>query len=125
MKKLALIFSIIGLTSCAGSNTVNMATSSPTLNSIGSAIFQTAVNQKCQSEIKNNQYYNMASIIMTDSQKEKVVGNVCGCVSKKAPESVTLSEIATATVDANARPKIITKAVAKTLQACVADFIKQ
>lgn len=52
MKKPALIFSIIGLTSCEGSNTVNMATSSPTLNNIGSAIFQTAVNQKCQSEIK-------------------------------------------------------------------------
>lgn len=123
MKKLILGLTVM-LTACASTNgTMNANGVMNTANQIGTAIFQEAVNQKCQSEIKQNQYYQMASLIINEEQRTKIVGKVCGCVSQKAPESVSLGEIATATINPNARPQIVTKAVVGTLQACVSEFI--
>lgn len=120
MKKFLMALPVI-LSGCAGMG-LNEHGSSAT--QIGTALFQTAVKQKCQSEIKNNQYYKVASVIMTNEQQNKITDSVCGCVSEKAPQSMTMTELATAAIDSSARTRIVTKAVSNTLQACVSEFVK-
>lgn len=118
MKKLCVFLTAVLLSGCAGTSEL-----SKTANDIGMSLFKSAVNQKCQSEVKAHQYYQMASLIMSEAQKASVTEKVCGCVSDKAPESVTMAEIATAAIDGNQRPVIVAKAVKHTLQACVVEWI--
>lgn len=124
-KTFAIAMIAMILTGCASTGGETTASSTiNTVTNIGTAVFQTAVNQKCQSEIKANQYYKVASIIMTDEQKNSITTKVCGCVSEKAPQSVSMGEVATAVIDTSSRPQIVAKAVSNTLQACVSEFIK-
>lgn len=126
LKKSLTLFAITTslLTGCATTGEPNTANAIGTVTDIGTGIFQTAVKQKCQTEITNNQYYKLASVIMTDEQKTNITNKACGCVSEKAPQSVTMSELATAVIDTTSRPKIVAKAVSNTLQACVSEFVK-
>lgn len=131
MKKLAILPMLVALTACSTTGTIDPTVATNTVvntigtaTNIGTAVFQTAVNQKCQSEIKNNQYYKVASSIMTNEQQNKITDSVCGCVSEKAPQSVTMTDLATAAIDSSARTRIVTKAVSNTLQACVSEFVK-
>lgn len=119
MKKSSILMMVALMSGCATTGDMGAAT-----NNLGVSLFQTAVNQKCQSEIKANQYYQLASIIMTDVQKSAIVEKACGCVSNKAAQSVTMTEIATAAIDANQRTAIVGKAVKNTLQACVAEWVQ-
>lgn len=127
LKKSLAMLSIMAtlLTGCATTGEQNTtANTIDTVTNIGTSIFQTAVKQKCQTEITANQYYKLASIIMTDEQKSKIIDKACGCVSEKAPQSVSMTEVATAVIDTSSRPKIVAKAVSNTLQACVSEFVK-
>ena len=49
---------------------------------------------------------------------------LCGCVSEKAPQSVTIVDLTTAAVDPTARNVIVARAVSNTLQQCVGEFVK-
>ncbi|MFJ0069188.1 hypothetical protein Q4281_18880, partial [Acinetobacter baumannii] len=51
--------------------------------------------------------------------------NVCGCVSEKAPNSVTAVELAAAALDVNARATIVNQVVSKTVNACVAEALQK
>ena len=132
LSKFATTVAILSaLTGCASTGGVDATTATNTAvntigtaTNIGTAVFQTAVNQKCQSEIKSNQYYKLASFAMTSEQQTKITESVCGCVSKKAPQSVSLTDMATAAIDSTARTQVVTKAVSNTLQACVTEFVK-
>ncbi|EPL8602999.1 hypothetical protein N1J14_003787 [Acinetobacter baumannii] len=50
---------------------------------------------------------------------------VPGCVSEKAPNSVTAVELAAAALDVNARATIVNQVVSKTVNACVAEALQK
>lgn len=124
MKKIGYGFVVVAivLAGCASTNDV-VGTASGVVS-----LFQAAVKQRCESEIISHQYYNLASVMMTDEQKTSVMDETldktCSCVAKKAPESVTMTEIATAAIDDNQRPVIVAKAVTTALQSCLVDSVK-
>ena len=55
---------------------------------------------------------------------QNIQSEICGCVSEKAPQSVTAVDLATAAIDPAARNTIVTNAVTKTINACVAEAVK-
>ena len=95
-----------------------------TANNVGMAIFKAAGNQQCQTQLQNNQYWRLGSVLMTSEKRAEVASNVCSCVSEKAPQSVTIVDLTTAAVDPTARNVIVARAVSNTLQQCVGEFVK-
>lgn len=125
--QLASIFApILLLAGCAstGGMAIDPTTAIGTASNVGTAIFQTAVDQKCRSELTGNQYYKVASLAMTDTQKTALQDNICGCVSQNALQNVNIVDLATAATNNTARTQLVTKAVAGTLQTCVGQVIK-
>ncbi len=117
------------LTGCAAPTGTTTATAPAgttaqptTLAGIGASIVQTAVKQKCQSELQTNQYWNLARLAMTPDAQARVADNVCGCVAEKAPQTVSMNEVATAVIDPTARAQVATKAVVGSIQACMTSF---
>ncbi len=127
MKKftlIALAASALTLAGCATtSNTTTQAGTAAT--NVGMALFTQAVDTKCRTELNNQQLYKTASLLMTDTQKQSLEDKVCGCVSQKAPQSITLVEMGQAVVDPNARTQIVATAVSKTIQSCVSEFVNK
>lgn len=130
--KIATLFTaILLMTGCSSTGTIDptVATNTAvntigTATNVGMAVFQTAVDQKCRSEITNNQYYKIASVAMTDQQRTNIQDSVCGCVSQNATQNVNIVDLATAASSSSARTQLVTKAVANTLQTCVGQFVK-
>ena len=123
----ALIVSAIALGGCAsttGSGVMDANGTIGTANNVGMAIFKAAVNQQCQTQLQNNQYWRLGSVLMTSEKQAEVASNVCSCVSEKAPQSVTIVDLTTAAVDPTARNVIVARAVSNTLQQCVGEFVK-
>ncbi len=120
MKKSVIIMTALMMTGCATSGS---QTATNTAAGIGMNVFQTAVKQKCQSELVNHQYWKIASLAMSEQTQSKVSDNVCSCVSEKAPQTVSLTEVATAAIDPTARTQVVSKAVVGSLQACMADYL--
>lgn len=128
MKK-SLILMMLASCSLAACTTGNI-TSADIANGMNTAtnaslgVFKYAVDQKCRSEIQNHQAWKLASIAMTTEQQSTTLTKVCGCVSEKAPQSVTMVELGQAAVDSNARTQIVANAVTKTLNSCYNDVFK-
>ena len=123
----ALIGSAIALGGCAsttGTGVMDANSTIGTANNVGMAIFKAAVNQQCQTQLQNNQYWRLGSVLMTSDKQAEVASNVCSCVSEKAPQSVTIVDLTTAAVDPTARNVIVARAVSNTLQQCVGEFVK-
>ena len=123
----AVIGSAIALGGCAsttGNGVMDANNTIGTANSVGMAIFKAAVNQQCQTQLQNNQYWRLGSVLMTSDKQAEVASNVCSCVSEKAPQSVTIVDLTTAAVDPTARNVIVARAVSNTLQQCVGEFVK-
>lgn len=123
----AVIGSALALGGCAsttGNGVMDANNTIGTANSVGMAIFKAAVNQQCQTQLQNNQYWRLGSVLMTSDKQAEVASNVCGCVSEKAPQSVTIVDLTTAAVDPTARNVIVARAVSNTLQQCVGEFVK-
>lgn len=123
----AVIGSAIALGGCAsttGTGVMDANSTIGTANNVGMAIFKAAVNQQCQTQLQNNQYWRLGSVLMTAEKQAEVASNVCGCVSEKAPQSVTIVDLTTAAVDPTARNVIVARAVSNTLQQCVGEFVK-
>ena len=123
MKKLiaVLLPAVFALTACATSST---GTSGVTTQQLGTAALKIAINAKCTTELNNLPAWQMATKVMTTEQKQNVQSNICGCVSEKAPQSVTAVDLATAAIDPQARAKIVSNAVTKTINECVAEAVK-
>jgi hypothetical protein len=115
---------LVGCDSTTGSGVMDANSTIGTANNVGMAIFKAAVNQQCQTQLKNNQYWRLGSVLMTSEKQAEVASNVCGCVSEKAPQSVTIVDLTTAAVDPTARNVIVARAVSNTLQQCVGEFVK-
>lgn len=126
LKLMTLFAPMLVLAGCAstGGVAIDPTTAIGTATSVGTAVFQTAVDQRCRSELANNQYYKLASVAMTDQQKTTLQDNVCGCVSQNALQNVNIVDLATAATNNTARTQLVTKAVAGTLQTCVGQVIK-
>lgn len=60
---------------------------------------------------------------MSNEQKQSIQTEVCGCVSEKAPYSVTTMDIATASLDPAARATIVNQIVTKTVSECVVQTL--
>ena len=113
-----------GCTSTTGTGVMDANNTIGTANNVGMAIFKAAVNQQCQTQLQNNQYWRLGSVLMTSDKQAEVASNVCSCVSEKAPQSVTIVDLTTAAVDPTARNVIVARAVSNTLQQCVGEFVK-
>lgn len=120
MKKSVIVMTALMMTGCATSGS---QTATNTAAGIGMNVFQTAVKQKCQNELVNHQYWKIASLAMSEQMQSKVSDNVCSCVSEKGPQTVSLTEVATAAIDPTARTQVVSKAVVGSLQACMADYL--
>ncbi len=115
------------LSACAGMPTNDPNTTANTVKtgvSIGKVAFQMAVNTKCQSEIEKSKIWKTAKLVMSDSKQQQVKYNVCGCVSQKALEKVTIDQLTIAAVDANARKALMVSSVTNSLNSCYGQVVK-
>ena len=112
MKKLIAVIAPLALilSACATTDTTTTGAASTT-QQLGAAALKIAVNAKCTTELNNIQAWKTAT-------------EICGCVSEKAPQSVTAVDLATAALDPAARTTIVSNAVTKTINACVAESVK-
>ena len=115
---LALILSACTATDMATTN--NTAT---TTQQLGTAALKIAINAKCTTELNNLPAWKTATRFMTADQKTDIQAEICGCVSEKAPQNITAVDVATAAIDPAARTTIISNAVTKTINACVAEAV--
>ncbi len=120
---------VLALTACAtttGTGTgTGGASAQTTTQQLGVAALKVAVNAKCITEINNVAAWKTATKYMTAEQRDSIQTNVCGCVSEKAPNSVTVVELAAAALDVNARATIVNQVVSKTVNACVAEALQK
>lgn len=91
---------------------------------MGSSLLKTVINQQCQTQLQNNSYWKIASMAMSSDRQTQVANNVCGCVTDKASQSVSMSDMATAAINPSARTQIIGTAVARTMQSCYSQFVQ-
>ena len=125
MKKLLLIAAplVLALSGCVDPNGTSPATT--TSQQLGMAARKIAVNATCLNEINTLPAWKTATRYMTADQRDNIQTNVCGCVSDKAPNSVTAVELATAAIDPSARATIVNQVVSQTVNACVAETLKR
>jgi hypothetical protein len=124
MKKLLFVVPmLLVLNACVAPNTNNSAAT--TSQQLGMAALKVAVNAKCINEINTLPAWKTATRLMTVEQRETIQTNVCGCVSEKAPNSVTAVELATAAIDPTARATIVNQVVSETVNACVAEVLNK
>ena len=127
MKKLiaVLVPLTLALTACVSTNTTTGTTDmQSTTQQLGNTALKIAINAKCTTELNNTAAWQTATKLMTATQKQNIQSEICGCVSEKAPQSVTAVDLATAAIDPAARNTIVTNAVTKTINACVAEAVK-
>lgn len=115
---LALVLSACTTTDMATTN--NTAT---TTQQLGTAALKIAINAKCTTELNNLPAWKTATKFMTADQKTDIQAEICDCVSEKAPQNITAVDVATAAIDPAARTTIISNAVTKTINACVAEAV--
>lgn len=124
MKKLLLgaLASTLILSGCATTG-VDSTTAMSTATNVGMNVFKTAVDTQCRTQLNSYNAYKVATTLMTETQKSSLENKVCGCVSEKAPQSVTLVELGQVAIDPTARTQIVGSAVTKTINACVSEFV--
>ena len=127
MKKLiALLLPLtLALTACVSTDSMNGTTSTQSATQqLGGVALKIAINAKCTTELNNLPAWKTATSVMTDTQRTNIQSEICGCVSEKAPQSVTAVDLATAAIDPAARATIVSNAVSKTINACIAEAVK-
>ncbi|MDO4223516.1 MAG: hypothetical protein Q4D05_05755 [Acinetobacter sp.] len=131
MKKISLALALLtslAFTACTTTTTTTAGntagTAINTASSIGTNIFKAAVDQQCRTQLNNQSAWKVAASVLGSEQKTVLENKVCGCVSEKAPQQVTLGEMTQAAIDSNARATIVANTVVKTLQACYSEFVK-
>ncbi len=125
MKKLIAVLAPIALvlSACVTGTTGTGSATSNTTQQLGSAALKIAINAKCTTELSNLPAWQTATKMMTADQKTNIQTEICGCVSEKAPQSVTAVDLATAAIDPAARATIVSNVVTKTINACVAEAV--
>ena len=129
MKKLLAVLAPIALALSACTTTTGTTTGTTTAptatQQLGMTAIKIAINAKCTTEINNQPAWQIVSRTMTAEQQQTVQSNVCGCVSDKALENITAVDLATAAIDPTARATIVSHAVTRTLNQCVAETLKR
>lgn len=118
---------VLMLSACATDGTSTGTGGSSSQNStqqLGISALKMAVNAKCVNDLNNMQVWKTASQVMTTEQQQNVQTKVCGCVSEKAPESVTAVDLANAAFNTQARTEIAAKAIDRTITTCLAEVNK-
>ena len=127
MKKLLAVLAPIALALSACTTTTGTPTGTTTAptatQQLGMTAIKIAINAKCVTELNNIPAWHTATRVMTTTQKQNVQAEICGCVSEKAPQSVTAVDLATAAIDPAARATIVGNVVANTINACVAEAV--
>ena len=126
MKKLIAVFAPLALvlSACTTTDSTGGNATPSMTQTLGNAALKIAINAKCTTELNNLPAWKTATVLMTDTQRTNIQSEICGCVSEKAPESVTAVDLATAAIDLSARVTIVSNAVSKTINACVAEAVK-
>ncbi len=123
----AIACSVALLSGCAGVP-MDANTTTNTINTgmgIGKTVFQTAVNQKCHQEMANSSLWKVSKIVFNKSKQERITYSVCGCVSQKAVQDVTIDQLVLAAVDSNAKKTLILSSVSKSLNGCYKQTMKE
>ena len=126
MKKLLAVMAplAIVLSACTATGTSTTSTGTQTATQqLGMAAIKIAINAKCTTELNTLPAWQTATKVMTSTQKQNIQSEICGCVSEKAPQSVTAVDLATAALDPNARATIVSNVVSKTINACVQEAV--
>lgn len=113
----------LALVLSACTTTGTPSTAETTTQQLGTAALKIAINAKCTTELNNLPAWKTATKLMTVDQKADIQTEICGCVSDKAPQNITAVDVATAAIDPAARTTIISNAVTKTINACVAEAV--
>ena len=127
VKKLIAVLAplTLALTACVSTGTTTGTTGATGTQSatqqLGMAAIKIAINAKCTTELNTIPAWQNATKLMTATQKQNIQTEICGCVSEKAPQNVTAVDLATAAIDPAARNTIVSNAVTKTINACVAE----
>ena len=124
MKKLLAVLAPIALALSACTTTTGTTTAPPATQQLGMTAIKIAINAKCVTELNNIPAWHTATRVMTTTQKQNVQAEICGCVSEKAPQNVTAVDLATAAIDPAARATIVSNAVSRTINACVAEAVR-
>ncbi|MEB3752901.1 hypothetical protein [Acinetobacter sp. MD2(2019)] len=125
LASLAAILSGCATTDGLGaSSTQNASTYGSAAEQIGMTAVKVAVNAKCTTELNQLDAWKTISKTLSAEQQQTVQGNICGCVSEKAPSSVTAVDLATAAIDPAARTSIASNAISRTLNQCVTEALK-
>ena len=128
MKKLLAVLAPIALALSACTTTTGTTTGTTTAptatQQLGMTAIKIAINAKCVTELNNIPAWHTATRVMTPTQKQNVQAEICGCVSEKAPQNVTAVDLATAAIDPAARATIVSNAVSRTINACVAEAVR-
>lgn len=124
MKKLIAILAPITLVLSACSTIDTVGRTQTPNQQLGTVALKIAVNAKCTTELNEIQAWKVATALMTAEKKQGIESDICSCVSDKASQSVTAVDLATAALDPNARTLIISNAVTKTINECVAEAVK-
>ncbi|MBC6675014.1 hypothetical protein JW980_05420 [Acinetobacter johnsonii] len=123
MKKCVAMLAPLALVLSACTTTGTPSTAETTTQQLGTAALKIAINAKCTTELNNLPAWKTATKLMTVDQKADIQTEICGCVSDKAPQNITAVDVATAAIDPAARTTIISNAVTKTINACVAEAV--
>lgn len=127
MKKLIAVLAPLALvlSACATTDgTTGGSSMQTTGQQLGVAALKIGINAKCTTELNNLGAWKTATRVMTADQKTNVQSQICGCVSEKAPQSLTAVDLATAAIDPQARATIVSNVVTKTINECVAEAVK-
>ena len=126
MKKLLAVVAPLALilSACVAPQGTGTTTQASTGQQLGSAAIKIAINAKCVTELNNIPAWQTATRLMTETQKQNIQSEICGCVSEKAPQNVTAVDLATAAIDPAARATIVSNAVSRTINACVAEAVR-
>jgi hypothetical protein len=126
VKKLLAVMAplAIVLSACTATGTSTTSAGAQTATQqLGMAAIKIAINAKCTTELNTLPAWQTATKVMTSTQKQNIQSEICGCVSEKAPQSVTAVDLATAALDPNARATIVSNVVSKTINACVQEAV--
>lgn len=84
-------------------------------------MMQPVIFQYCQNEVKNQPAWQ-GFRGLSDYAKQQTLNRVCGCVSRHAPNVLTINELAKASLDEQLRTTLAEKALSYSIDACVVEF---
>lgn len=123
MKKLLALLAPLtfALTACVAPT----ATTTPsTTNSLAMMAVKVGVQATCVAELDENTYWNTASSVLSETQKQSYETEVCSCVAEKATTNINAADLVIAAMDKTTQVNLASKIVAQTLNACVVETFK-